>query len=46
MTVDLGVTETVANMTISFYMLAMSIFPLWWYVSLTASWTWTLTHGI
>ena len=33
MTVDLGVTETVANMTISFYMLAMSIFPLWWYVS-------------
>ncbi|KAK4033754.1 hypothetical protein C8A01DRAFT_49733 [Parachaetomium inaequale] len=30
MSVDLGVSETVTNMTISFYMLAMSIFPLWW----------------
>ncbi|KAK4131122.1 MFS general substrate transporter [Trichocladium antarcticum] len=30
LTRDLGVTETVANMTIAFYMLAMSIFPLWW----------------
>ncbi|KAH6631060.1 major facilitator superfamily domain-containing protein [Chaetomium sp. MPI-SDFR-AT-0129] len=27
---DLGATETVTNLTISFYMLAMSIFPLWW----------------
>ncbi|KAK4151427.1 hypothetical protein C8A00DRAFT_35913 [Chaetomidium leptoderma] len=30
MSVDLGVSETVTNFTISFYMLAMSIFPLWW----------------
>ncbi|KAL2258185.1 hypothetical protein VTK26DRAFT_8614 [Humicola hyalothermophila] len=30
MSVDLGVSETITNMTISFYMLAMSIFPLWW----------------
>ncbi|KAL1842005.1 hypothetical protein VTJ49DRAFT_6171 [Mycothermus thermophilus] len=30
MSVDLGVSETVTNMTISFYMLAMAIFPLWW----------------
>ena len=27
---ELGVSETVTNFTISFYMLAMSIFPLWW----------------
>lgn len=32
MSEDLGVSETITNMTISFYMLAMSIFPLWWYV--------------
>ncbi|KAL2196516.1 major facilitator superfamily domain-containing protein [Corynascus similis CBS 632.67] len=30
MSVDLGASETVTNLTISFYMLAMSIFPLWW----------------
>ncbi|KAL2264702.1 hypothetical protein VTJ83DRAFT_7212 [Remersonia thermophila] len=30
MSVDLGVSETVTNMTISFYMLSMGIFPLWW----------------
>ncbi|KAL2131016.1 hypothetical protein VTI74DRAFT_5655 [Chaetomium olivicolor] len=30
MSVDLGVSETITNFTISFYMLAMSIFPLWW----------------
>ncbi|KAK4246762.1 hypothetical protein C7999DRAFT_32821 [Corynascus novoguineensis] len=29
MSVDLGASETVTNLTISFYMLAMSIFPLW-----------------
>jgi len=29
---DLGASETVTNLTIAFYMLAMSIFPLWWYV--------------
>jgi hypothetical protein len=29
---DLAVSETVTNLTISFYMLAMSIFPLWWCV--------------
>ncbi|KAL2156993.1 hypothetical protein VTH06DRAFT_8825, partial [Thermothelomyces fergusii] len=33
MTVDLGASETVTNLTISFYMLAMSIFPLWWHVA-------------
>jgi hypothetical protein len=33
MSVDLGVSETITNMTISFYMLAMSIFPLWWQVA-------------
>lgn len=27
---DLGVTRAVTNLTIAFYMLAMSIFPLWW----------------
>jgi hypothetical protein len=31
MAVDLAVPETITNMTISFYMLAMAIFPLWWY---------------
>ncbi|AEO55914.1 hypothetical protein MYCTH_101107 [Thermothelomyces thermophilus ATCC 42464] len=30
MSVDLDASETVTNLTISFYMLAMSIFPLWW----------------
>ncbi|KAL2018838.1 hypothetical protein VTK56DRAFT_327 [Thermocarpiscus australiensis] len=30
LSVDLGVTNTVTNLTIAFYMLAMSIFPLWW----------------
>ncbi|KAH6845004.1 major facilitator superfamily domain-containing protein [Chaetomium sp. MPI-CAGE-AT-0009] len=30
MSIDLNVSETVTNLTISFYMLAMSIFPLWW----------------
>jgi hypothetical protein len=35
MSVDLGVSETITNFTISFYMLAMSIFPLWWYVPLS-----------
>ncbi|KAK3301370.1 major facilitator superfamily domain-containing protein [Chaetomium fimeti] len=30
MSVDLNVSETVTNLTISFYLLAMSIFPLWW----------------
>ncbi|KAK4241631.1 hypothetical protein C8A03DRAFT_40986 [Achaetomium macrosporum] len=30
MSADLKVSETVTNLTISFYMLAMSIFPLWW----------------
>lgn len=29
-TADLNTTATIANMTVSFYMLAMSIFPLWW----------------
>ncbi|KAG9254550.1 major facilitator superfamily domain-containing protein [Emericellopsis atlantica] len=27
---DLGTTQTVANMSVALYMLAMSIFPLWW----------------
>ncbi|PSR87286.1 major facilitator superfamily domain-containing protein [Coniella lustricola] len=27
---DLNTTETVVNLTVAFYMLAMSIFPLWW----------------
>ncbi|KAK3904153.1 hypothetical protein C8A05DRAFT_32077 [Staphylotrichum tortipilum] len=30
MSVDLGVSQAITNFTISFYMLAMSIFPLWW----------------
>jgi hypothetical protein len=34
MSVGLGVSETITNFTISFYMLAMSIFPLWWHVPL------------
>ncbi|KAK8240954.1 major facilitator superfamily domain-containing protein [Phyllosticta capitalensis] len=29
-TKDLNTTSTIANMSVSFYMLAMSIFPLWW----------------
>jgi hypothetical protein len=28
---DLGVSQAVTNLTVAFYMLAMSIFPLWWY---------------
>lgn len=31
MSVDLGATQTVTNLTVALYMLAMSIFPLWWY---------------
>lgn len=27
---DLHTTETVVNLTVAFYMLSMSIFPLWW----------------
>lgn len=27
---DLNTTETIVNMTVAFYMLSMSIFPLWW----------------
>lgn len=27
---DLHTTETIVNMTVAFYMLSMSIFPLWW----------------
>lgn len=27
---DLHTTDTIVNMTVAFYMLAMSIFPLWW----------------
>ena len=25
-------SETIVNLTVAFYMLSMSIFPLWWYV--------------
>lgn len=31
MAVELHASETITNFTVSFYMLAMSIFPLWWY---------------
>lgn len=27
---ELHTTETVVNLTVAFYMLSMSIFPLWW----------------
>ncbi|KAI1389696.1 major facilitator superfamily transporter multidrug resistance [Hypoxylon trugodes] len=30
MTKDLNASPTVVNLTVAFYMLAMSIFPLWW----------------
>ncbi|KAK4121135.1 MFS general substrate transporter [Parathielavia appendiculata] len=37
MSVDLKASRTITNLTISFYMLAMSIFPLWWHVPLSPS---------
>lgn len=30
MATDLNSSETVVNLTVAFYMLAMAIFPLWW----------------
>ena len=30
MTKEFGVSATLVNLTIALYMLAMSIFPLWW----------------
>jgi multidrug resistance protein len=30
MAIDLNATQTVTNLSVAFYMLAMSIFPLWW----------------
>ena len=30
---DLDTTQTIAILSVALYMLSMSIFPLWWYVS-------------
>ncbi len=30
MAADLKASQTVTNLTVAMYMLAMSIFPLWW----------------
>jgi len=43
MAVDLHTTPTVTNLTVAVYMLAMSIFPLWWYVSSTPTPLFSLT---
>lgn len=32
---SLDTTKTVANMSVAFYLLAMAVTPLWWYVNNT-----------
>lgn len=33
MTRQFNTSGTIVNLTVALYMLSMSIFPLWWYVS-------------